>query len=115
MPHFICDKKDVEASNAFYRKTGSTGQIPVICFVAKTKANIEIDANALDTDLRSTLLDDASDLAAVIMEVYQSFGSPKVKTYGAGFYSDFRDMDADTAVRMAPVLAQKIDELTARS
>lgn len=110
MPCLISKKNNIPEQNAFYKKCGSDGLIPVICRVRRTKADIDLDAHAIDNDqLRKRLGLEEHLISDVVVKAYEALGAPKCRSWAVGYYSYFLDMDADVAKKFSARLSKDLD------
>jgi hypothetical protein len=111
MPYLIMKKKNVDEENAFYKKCGNAGFIPVICTIKGRKADIYADVHALENqhdEVRQKILADQSVVSKIGQEVFDRF-NPKAKSWSFGYYSDIQGVDADIAQEMSAILAGELD------
>jgi hypothetical protein len=112
VPYIITHADNIEDQNAFYKKCGKEGLIPVICTTRGGKADIQADVRALEAEyesLRISLERNDTPIVEIFEKVFESF-QPKVRLRGFGYYSFISGVDKDVAQKMTETLAAKLDE-----
>tara|TARA_B110000208_G_C11794964_1_gene439159 strand:- start:4330 stop:4689 length:360 start_codon:yes stop_codon:yes gene_type:complete len=109
MPYIITKMKNIDEQNAFYKKCGKDGFIPVICEIKGSKANIHADVHALDQDnVRDKIRGNEHLVSEIERKVFDRF-SPTAKSWSFGYYCLIEDLDADIAQEMSAILAGELD------
>lgn len=111
MPYIITHADNIEDQNAFYKKCGRDGFIPVICTIRGRKAEIQADVHALEAEhdtLRVSLQEKSTPIVEIFEKVFERF-QPKFKLRGFGYYSSIDGVDKDVAQIMTALLAAELD------
>lgn len=111
MPYFISNKAALDERNAFSKKCGNAGFVPVICMIVGRKADIRVDFHDLadeHNNIRQIIMTDDSAVAEIVEAVFKRF-DPKAKSWSFGYYSAILGVNADIAQEMSAILAGELD------